>query len=157
MFKTMEEIKAATLKSRCRNWFEESSMEFFNTILYPEVFPTDKGSYFITSEQREDDTPRLFSVRFCSNDGLIETIGDFRGYTSSGEAKAAIKYITRFQWKLEVPLWAVYRFMDIKERWRQGHEPMDDGIHMTGWKATPKGGKLIYSSDSVEYMIQLYK
>lgn len=94
MFKTMEEIKAATLKSRCRNWFEESSMEFFNTILYPEVFPTDKGSYFITSEQFDDEAPRLFSVRFCSLDGVVGTIGNFQGCTSFEEAKVVIKYIT---------------------------------------------------------------
>lgn len=39
-----------------------------------------------------------------------------------------------FDWKAEVPLWGVYRFMEYRAD--------NPGAYMTGWKATPKGGKL---------------
>lgn len=148
MLYTINDIKAAALKGRCRHWFDESSMEFFDSIVYSEVFPVDKGTYFITSEQNHhgpagghhpspdgyDSDPRMWSVRFCSLDGLIETVGEFQQHETYESARAAIKYITTFQWERDVPTWVVLKFAEAGK--------LIPGLYMTDWKATPKGGKL---------------
>lgn len=155
LYTIIDIINAA--RKRGSHWFQPETLEFWGTELFDEITPDDNGgAYFFTEEDDLNCTARLFSVRHCTKDGEIST-PHFQEHATYEEVKAAIKYITTFQWKRDVPIWAVYRFMDIKEKWHQNHGPMDDGIHMTDWKATPKGGKLIYSSDSVEYMVQLYK
>ena len=69
------------------HWFDREAMEFFRTIIESELIA---GRYFITSEQREDHTPRLFSVRMAEPSGAIETVGRFQGYASLEQARAAI-------------------------------------------------------------------
>lgn len=55
-----------------------------------------------------------------------------------------------FDWKAVVPVWAVLRWIDIRAR-------VDQPNMITGWKATPKGGKLSYTINGAPYQVQLYK
>ena len=150
MMHTIDDIKAATLTGRCRHWFDDSSMEFFNSVVYGHVFAQDNGSYFVTSEQREDYTPRLFTVRFCSNDGPIETVGNFQEHETFEDAVRAIREDAKFDWRREVPIWAVLRFAEARKSIA--------GLHMIGWKETAKGGKLTTYDPEVGVVTgQMYK
>lgn len=67
-------------------FFSEDTMRFFNSIV------ETKGEligdrYFVTSEQREEDTPRLFSVREFKESGKIDTVGNFQEFRSNVEAE----------------------------------------------------------------------
>src|SRR5258706_86348 len=85
-FQSIEDIKLAN-KNRGYHFFEASTMRFFHSRIGDAVYG---GRYFITSEQREYGEPRLYTIRECDATGDINTVGEFQGYTSSAQAKAAI-------------------------------------------------------------------
>lgn len=59
-----------------------------------------------------------------------------------------------FDWKTTVPVWAVLWFMGHRDVFRA----VGGDIHMAGWKSTPKGGKLTYTSlQGVDVTVQIYK
>lgn len=51
-----------------------------------------------------------------------------------GIVDAPLLEIPAFDWKRDVPIWAVLKFAEFRK-----NQP---GMYMTGWKPTPKGGKL---------------
>lgn len=61
-----------------------------------------------------------------------------------------------FDWKRDVPIWVVLRFIQMKEAFTAG-ERLGKSIYMTGWRATPKGGKLAYSINDRPHEVQFYK
>jgi hypothetical protein len=83
---TLGELKALN-KANGGCWFEPAEMRFFGTRIESEII---RGKYFVTSEQREHDTPRKFSIRSFDDKGDIDTIGKFHSFNSKADAVAAI-------------------------------------------------------------------
>ena len=83
------------LKAACRavdnKFFTKGAMEFFRSKIETGIIG---GVYFVTSEQFDDETPRLYTVRKAErqeNGRLsIETVGEFQAHATLAEAKAAI-------------------------------------------------------------------
>lgn len=101
MIWTLEEIKARH-KATGGHWFDPGSLRFFSSRLSSKVFPVDGGALFISSEQNKPvlistgwtvGGPRRYSIRFCSDDGQIETIGEFQAYRSLTAARHAAKQL----------------------------------------------------------------
>lgn len=94
--KSLSDIKRAN-KACGGHWFDRSSMRFFNSIVSKVVHPSphQDRTYFVSSEQFDDSTPRLYSVRvvFWSGNmpgaGNIETIGEFQKYETLAAAQSA--------------------------------------------------------------------
>lgn len=89
---TIEDIMAANAVSTAPHFFSPSTLEFFRSRILPAVTPTWGGeAFFITSEQFDDDAPRLYTVRKCREDGTIETVGEFQGYATEDDAARAVR------------------------------------------------------------------
>lgn len=85
-YKTIAEAKAA---NRANGWhfFDRSTMRFFRSKICSEIL---NGKYFVTSEQFEPSWPRLFTLRRINwETGDIITVGEFQGYRTVKEARAA--------------------------------------------------------------------
>lgn len=83
MFRTISEVKAAN-KAIDNHWFSRSTMKFFNSHVESGIYG---GRYFITSERRELDMPKLYSIREALPDGDIKTVGEFQGFATLEDAK----------------------------------------------------------------------
>lgn len=68
-------------------FFSPSTMRFFRSKVASRT--VINGRYFITSEQFDDDSPRLYTIRRANDDGTISTIGEFQQYETVTAAKAA--------------------------------------------------------------------
>lgn len=86
MYRDMLEVKQRN-KAIHHRWFEESTMRFFNSRVGDTLYA---GKYFISSEQFDYKSPRLYTVRIALESGEIDTIGKFQAYTSWESAKCAI-------------------------------------------------------------------
>ena len=74
------------------HFFDKGTMRFFNSHILPTVYKHDGKYRFITSEQFDDNAPRLYTIRewdpsveFC-----IDTVGEFQQYATRREAIADI-------------------------------------------------------------------
>jgi len=85
-FQTMAQVKAAN-KAIGHHWFERSTMRFFNSVIESGLL---RGRFFITSERRELDFPKRYTVRRAQADGSIETVGTFQGYSDIELARIAV-------------------------------------------------------------------
>lgn len=85
MFHSIEDVKKAN-RIAGGYWFHEDSVEFFDSVVYPELIQHPEGAYFISSEQFDSSSPRLFTVRFAHFNGEVETVGPFQGFNSKGDA-----------------------------------------------------------------------
>lgn len=91
MYKSIAEIKAAN-KAAGLYWFDKDSMNFFDSIVYSEVFPSSDGAYFVSSEKFDDKASRLFTVRFADSGGAVSTVGEFQEFeTLENARRAALK------------------------------------------------------------------
>lgn len=73
-------------------WFEPKTMKFFGSRIYWDTLTeTPNGYLFISSEDNFDRTEKRFTVRFVNADYGIQTLGEFLGYATLGEAKNALK------------------------------------------------------------------
>lgn len=81
-FSGINEIKSFAA-SQGSYFFSRQSMRFFNSRIGAKVY---RGCYFITSEQFDHKSPRLFSARFIRPNGSIETIGEFQQFKTAREA-----------------------------------------------------------------------
>ena len=68
------------------HWFDKGSMEFFDSIIYPELVQHPEGAYFLSSERFDSRSPRLFTVRFTRFTGETNTVGPFQGFTCQADA-----------------------------------------------------------------------
>ncbi|MDX3260775.1 hypothetical protein PV336_16260 [Streptomyces sp. MI02-2A] len=92
MLHTLDAIKTAAKNGANPHWFEPSTLRWFASRISEDVYPVEGGAYFVTSErdtQASEYMPRRYSVRFCSDEGSIDTIGEFRQYASRNGAHAA--------------------------------------------------------------------
>ena len=85
MFRSIEEIQWAN-KDAGYHWFDKGSMEFFDSIVYPELIQHPEGAYFVTSEKFDPLTSRLFTVRFAWPTGEVSTVSHFQGFATKEEA-----------------------------------------------------------------------
>ena len=91
MTRTMTEIKKAN-DAIGNHWFEASTMRFFGSRVGSTTYPAPAGGeYFVSSEQREWNTPRCYTIRHAKVNGSIDTVGDFMAYQTRSQAVAAVK------------------------------------------------------------------
>jgi hypothetical protein len=90
---TIEQIKQRN-ESAGFHFFERSTMRFFRSRIAPGVYHAGKQdlyNLFVTSEQFDASSPRLYTVRQMEDDGSIESLSTFQAYRSLRAARAAIK------------------------------------------------------------------
>jgi len=91
MFHTITSIKLAN-RARGHHFFDADTMRFFRSRIGQTVHG---GRYFVTSEQFDARSPRLYTIRRAAADGSISDVGGFQGYTSSASAVRAIQKLIR--------------------------------------------------------------
>ena len=75
------------------HFFDADTKRFFRSRIGETVYG---GRYFITSEQFDSRSPRLYTVREVSADGQnITTVGDFQQHATRAQALAAINWMIR--------------------------------------------------------------
>lgn len=89
-FGSITEVEAA-FEADDNGWFSEGTMAWWHSKIES---PLIGGQYFITSEQREPDTERKFSVRKVTRTKggslSIDTIGEFHSHETLEQARAAL-------------------------------------------------------------------
>lgn len=90
MFKTISEVRTAN-QALGRYFFSKQTMRFFNSKVYPRII---KGCMFVTSEQFDEKSERLFTVRVVSEEGEVNTLSKFQQFRSKKEANAWAKQTT---------------------------------------------------------------
>jgi hypothetical protein len=72
-------------------WFSKDTMRFFSSRVLQDVFPTNDGLYFVSSEAKGfTDSTRVFTVRFYSiGDDRINTVGELGQYGTRTQALSA--------------------------------------------------------------------
>lgn len=87
---TIDDVKRIN-KEKDRHWFERDTMRFFRSKIERDALRFGQlidDKYFITSEQFDSDSPRLYSVRrFNPKEGSINTVGEFQEFGTKGQAK----------------------------------------------------------------------
>jgi hypothetical protein len=69
------------------HFFDKSTMRFFRSKIASQS--VINGRYFITSEQFDASSPRLYTIRVANDDGTIDTVGEFQAYETVQAAKRA--------------------------------------------------------------------
>ena len=89
-FDSLAEVKAA-FKAEDNGWFSKGTMEWWHSKIESQLIA---GQFFITSEQREPDTERKFSVRKVTRSKAgslsIDTIGEFHSHETLEQARQAL-------------------------------------------------------------------
>lgn len=87
-FSSIPALKAAATAAG-NFWFTKGAMSFFDSRIETGIL---RGSYFVSSEQYEDE-PRRYTVRHAvrhENGTLeIETVGELQGYETKADARRA--------------------------------------------------------------------
>jgi hypothetical protein len=89
---TVHAIKQAN-KDAGQYFFSPDTMRFFNTkIASKRVYG---GRYFITSEQFDYNSPRLYTIREAKPDGTIDDASEFQQFSTVEQAKRAAEKLAR--------------------------------------------------------------
>ena len=102
MLKTLQQIKDANEKTG-GEWFAPEVLSWFGCRISETVFPVANGAIFTTSEKYRScrlSLPRKYSVRFCSDEGKVETLGGFQNFRSLREAQKQARSLAA-TWKEE--------------------------------------------------------
>ena len=78
------------------HWFDQDTIRFFNSRISNKAYhlKDQKLVYFISSEQYNAQSPRLYSIRlYNSKTGQMDTIGEFQQYKTSKQAKRQLDLI----------------------------------------------------------------
>lgn len=89
-FNTIDEIKARAAHAGS-HFFDKGTIEFFDSRIGRSVFG---GRYFITSEQfhgPDESLPRKWTIRECTPQGDINTVGEFQQYATPNDAVQAAR------------------------------------------------------------------
>lgn len=89
---TMAAIREAN-EALGHHFFEPAAMRFFRSRI--EGGPYGYTGYFVTSEQFDSDSPRLYTIRHANEDGSIATVGEFQAYATRAAAVAEARYLAR--------------------------------------------------------------
>jgi len=86
------DIKRANENSSEHHFFDAGATRFFRS-RYPQTgIVKDNKAYFVTSEQFNYNSPRLYTVRVCNMaTGVVDSVGEFQQYRTSSQAQAAIR------------------------------------------------------------------
>jgi len=105
MYNSFDEMAAAN-SAAGHYWFSEGALAYFESQFSTPLHPTDRGVYFVSSEQapRSSDgyqPARRFSLRFIGANGHVGTVGEFQQYESAAEAHAAAEVLRplRIEWE----------------------------------------------------------
>lgn len=74
-------------------FFQPEAMRFFRSRVSSVAYRGDGGTYFVTSERFNERSPRRFTVRAASDDGRIDTVGEFQAYRSRRVAHEAARLL----------------------------------------------------------------
>jgi hypothetical protein len=88
------------MKANKRNgghWFDDDTTRFFRSKV-ERTYRRTTGLVFITSEQFDDDSPRLFTVRDADDNGKVSTVGNFQRFATLDEAIAVAQTIRSAPW-----------------------------------------------------------
>lgn len=93
MYITIQSIRNANAAAGGK-WFSPENRRFFRSRICSRVHQGPGGVFFVSSEQLDDNSPRLYTVRQAINGGArIKTAGDFQAYASRRAAhNAAARY-----------------------------------------------------------------
>lgn len=82
-YHTIDDVKIANRESTQPYWFSPDTLRFFGSRIGRTLYD---GRYFLTSEQRDHESPRRYTIRQAMPDGTIETVGEFQAYATRAEA-----------------------------------------------------------------------
>lgn len=90
----IDEIKNLAEKNHS-HFFDKDTMKFFSSRLSELCWKIEQEIYFITSEAdqsyiKHSGSKRAFTVRKCSLNGNIETVGKFQEFSTVKEARKKI-------------------------------------------------------------------
>ena len=87
---TIDDVKRIN-KEKDRHFFDRDTMRFFRSRIERDALQFGQlidDKYFVTSEQFDSDSSRLYSVRrFNPKEGSIDTVGDFQEFSTKGQAR----------------------------------------------------------------------
>lgn len=86
---SIEAIKQAN-RARGHHFFERGTMRFFRSRIAPGIIG---GCYFITSEQFDATSARLYTVRRANEDGSIDTVSEFQEFGTLAAARKAARLL----------------------------------------------------------------
>jgi hypothetical protein len=96
-FFTVSDMAAANERAG-HYWFSKGTKKFFSSRFLPELFKGERLIWFISSEQKGFDrnSGRAFSVRvFDTQTANVNTVGEFNGYSSAGDARAVARELVK--------------------------------------------------------------
>lgn len=82
-YSSMYNVERANI-ARGHHFFSPESKRFFRSRIGTRLI---NGRYFITSEQFDWKSPRLYTVRRAEDDGSIETVGEFQQFDTAAKAR----------------------------------------------------------------------
>ena len=88
------DIVRANGYSSQHHFFDPGATRFFKS-RYPQTgIVKDNKAYFVTSEQFDYNSPRLYTIRVCDmTTGIVDSVSEFQQYQTSKQSQAAIKAI----------------------------------------------------------------
>jgi len=91
-----QDIIRANRNSTQPHFFSPGATRFFSS-RYPQTgIVRNNKAYFITSEQFDYESPRLYTVRVCDmKTGIVDTVGEFQQYRTRARAQSAINRIIK--------------------------------------------------------------
>ena len=96
----MQEISIDLVKQTNRRagryFFSPGATRFFRSRYPNYAYRVGNRAYFVTSEQFDDHSPRLFTVRVCDmTTGEVDTVGEFQEYRTRYLAGKAVKELAK--------------------------------------------------------------
>jgi hypothetical protein len=94
------DIKTVKMANRVvgHYWFDQGTTRFFRSRYSRTALKTGDEAYFVSSEQFDDQSPRLFTLRVCHlKTGHMDTVGAFQQYQTSRDAWGAARKIAASQ------------------------------------------------------------
>ena len=90
-FHSIADVKAAN-RAIGAHWFDASTMRYFRCKIESKLIARASSGrmFFITSEQFDDGSPRLYTVREAKADGSVDTYGKFQEHKTWQDARNAI-------------------------------------------------------------------
>jgi len=89
-YRTIDDIQDRNRRAG-HHYFSPDTMRWFNSRVSDTIYPVTYGAFLVTSERRDHETPRLYTVRFADLTGRISTMGEFQQYRSLSGAHAAAR------------------------------------------------------------------
>lgn len=81
-------------KARGSHWFDPDTMRFWRSRVLRGVMTTADGSSLFVSSEATPEGHRAYSVRRY-REGRMDTLGDFMGYATAAQARAAMREYAR--------------------------------------------------------------